>query len=63
MNRLYAHKIARQIDERVSFDSILSKKPQVLGNMLFTHLEGPSFWITAESPNKMWIQVVRHNSP
>lgn len=26
-------------------------------------LKGSSFWITAESPDKVWIQVVRHNSP
>lgn len=30
---------------------------------VYTYLKGSSFWITAESPDKVWIQVVRHNSP
>lgn len=27
------------------------------------YLERSPFWIAAESPDEMWIQVVRHNSP
>lgn len=27
-----------------------------------THLKRSSFWIAAESPDEMWIQIVRHSS-
>lgn len=28
---------------------------------IFTHMKSSSFWIAAEGPDKVWIQIFRHN--